>query len=73
MWALLVMTKIKDRKKIFFGFEPSTSALSGATTTPRIARMKIELLRQTSKQDGKIKELILPKMAVRRIDLIDTF
>ena len=35
--------------------------------------MKIELLRQTSKQDGKIKELILPKMAVPRIDLIDTF
>ena len=73
VWALLVMTKIKERKKIYFWFAPSTSALCGATITPRIARMKIELLRQTSKQDDKIKEPILPKMTVRWIDLTDTF
>ena len=55
----------REGKKVYFGFEPSTSALSSFTITPRIERMKIELLKQTSKQDDKIKEPILPKMAVR--------
>ena len=58
---------------MYFGFEPATSALSGASITPRIASMKIELLRQTYRQEDKIKGPILPKMAVRWIDQIDTF
>ena len=65
VWALLVMIKKKGRKKIYFGSEPSSSALTGVTITPRIERMKTELLRQTFNQDDKIKEPILPKMAVR--------
>lgn len=74
VWALLVMTKIKGRKKKSISDSSLRPRLNPAPQSARrIARMKIELLRQTSKQDEKIKEPILPKMAVRWIDLIDTF